>query len=93
MTQPTREEVKTFILALHYGMKVTHKPEFLITLAEGWLKSNEEKATKEWSENNESGLTEKQKSCDHQLYTGAEGGGYIYRYCRKCDIEIVSSMR
>lgn len=38
MTQPTREEVQAFIDALKYGMKVAHKPEFLIALAEGWLK-------------------------------------------------------
>lgn len=42
MSQPTREEVKTFILALRYDMKVSHKPEFLIALAEGWLEANEE---------------------------------------------------
>lgn len=38
MSQPTREEVQAFIDALKYGMKVSHKPEFLIALAEGWLK-------------------------------------------------------
>lgn len=37
MTQPTREEVEAFISALRYGIKVSHKPEFLIALAEGWL--------------------------------------------------------
>lgn len=55
MSQPTREEVEAFITALNYGMKVQHKPEFLIALAEGWLtkddaiKSNEEfdKSTKD----------------------------------------------
>ena len=46
MSQPTREEVKTFILALRYGMKVTHKPDFLIALAEGWL-ANEKLAVNE----------------------------------------------
>ncbi len=39
MNQPTREEVEAFINALRYGMKVTHKPEFLIALAEGWLEN------------------------------------------------------
>lgn len=37
MSQPTREEVQAFIDALKYGMKVTHKPEFLIALAEAWI--------------------------------------------------------
>lgn len=47
MIQPTREEVEAFITALNYGMKVSHKPEFLIALAEGWLKqhSNSEEKT------------------------------------------------
>ncbi len=40
MSQPTREEVEAFITALNYGMKVSHKPEFLIALAEGWLKKD-----------------------------------------------------
>lgn len=39
MSQPTHEEVETFIEALRYGMKVSHKPEFLIALAEGWLEN------------------------------------------------------
>lgn len=39
MIQPTNEEVEAFINALRYGMKVSHKPEFLIVLAEGWLKA------------------------------------------------------
>lgn len=39
MSQPTREEVQAFIDALRYGMKVGHKPEFLIAMAEGWLES------------------------------------------------------
>lgn len=81
MSQPTREEVQAFIDALKYGMKVAHKPEFLIALAEGWLESNEDV------------LTEKQKICDHVLCTAAEGGGYIYRYCKKCGIETASKMR
>jgi len=42
MTQPTREEVQAFIDALKYGMKVSHKPEFLIALAERWLSSTKE---------------------------------------------------
>ncbi len=81
MSQPTREEVQAFIDALKYGMKVSHKPEFLIALAEGWLESNEDV------------LTQDPKTCDHDLYTSAEGGGLIYRRCTKCDIEIVSNMR
>lgn len=43
MSQPTREEVEAFITALNYGMKVTHKPEFLIALAEGWLENQKPK--------------------------------------------------
>lgn len=39
MSQPTCEEVEAFIAALNYGMKVSHKPEFLIALAEGWLEN------------------------------------------------------
>lgn len=39
MSEPTREEVEAFITALNYGMKVSHKPEFLIALAEGWIKA------------------------------------------------------
>lgn len=39
MNQPTRKEVEAFIAALSYGMKVSHKPAFLIALAEGWLKT------------------------------------------------------
>lgn len=81
MNQPTREEVQVFIEALKHGMKVSHKPEFLIALAEGWLKSSEDV------------LTQKQKTCDHALYPVAERGGRIHRRCKKCDIEIVSKMR
>lgn len=40
MSQPSREEVESFIAALRYGMKVSHKPEFLIALAEGWLQQH-----------------------------------------------------
>lgn len=40
MSEPTREEVQHFLKALQYGMKVTHKPEFLMALAEGWLHNN-----------------------------------------------------
>lgn len=39
MSQPSREEVEAFIAALNYGMKVSHKPEFLIALAQGWLEN------------------------------------------------------
>ena len=41
MSEPTIEEVEAFITALNYGMKVTHKPGFLIALAEGWLKQHD----------------------------------------------------
>lgn len=46
MSQPTCEEVEAFITALKYGMKVTHKPEFLIALAEGWLENHKPKTEK-----------------------------------------------
>lgn len=52
MSHPTREEVEAFINALRYGMKVSHKPEFLIAMAEGWLKSKEpdrEECVHDWS--------------------------------------------
>ena len=52
MSQPTREEVESFISALRYGMKVSHKPEFLIALAEGWLEN----------------LKPKTDECDHSFY-------------------------
>lgn len=51
MSQPTREEVESFIAALNYGMKVSHKPKFLIALAEGWLESQKpktEECTHRW---------------------------------------------
>lgn len=52
MSQPTRKEVQAFISALRYGMKVSHKPEFLIALAEGWLENQKPKTDE----------------CDHDFY-------------------------
>lgn len=51
MTAPKREEVEAFIAALNYGMKVSHKPAFLIALAEGWLENHKPdtgNCTHEW---------------------------------------------
>lgn len=46
MSKPTRKEVEAFLTALRYGMKVSHKPQFLIALAEGWLENNSTKQEK-----------------------------------------------
>lgn len=40
--KPTREEVETFLQALNYGMKVEYKKDFMIALAEAWLREEAE---------------------------------------------------
>lgn len=78
MSQPTREEVKTFILALRYGMKVTHKPDFLIALAEGWLKENDRPETREEK-------VARIKNCTHEwIAPGPEDDLNIRAKCKKC---------
>lgn len=73
MSQPTREEVKTFIAALNYGMKVSHKPEFLIALAEGWLKNNKPKICFDFN------------NCDHNWVCSHEDETGKDWYCVICE--------
>lgn len=75
MTAPKREEVESFIAALRYGMKVSHKPEFLIALAEGWLAQN-------------GGL--KPEKCSHHLWVlDCDKTGSL-RECKKCGLKIAT---
>ena len=78
MTAPKREEVEAFIAALNYGMKVSHKPEFLIALAEGWLKEHDRPKTRE--EKREQVL-----KCDHNwVAPGPIDDLNIRAKCSKC---------
>lgn len=77
MNQPSREEVESFITALNYGMKVSHKPEFLIALAEGWLKQHAvEKETMR--------PTKARNECDHVFETMSTFPGGLVGECVKC---------
>lgn len=69
MNQPTRDEVEAFIAALNYGMKVTHKPEFLIALAEGWLENQKPKIT---------------SHCDHEWVDTKRSPHTWEQFCNKC---------
>lgn len=75
MSQPTREEVEAFITALNYGMKVQHKPEFLIALAKGWLENNTHKEITHQADT---------PYCDHAWSDTVRSPNTWSQACHKC---------
>lgn len=76
MSEPTREEVEAFLTALRYGMKVSHKPEFLIALAEGYYKHLETETAHD--------ANERWTPCDHRYEIDFDDGKTEVSTCGYC---------